>query len=223
MDEIKLKKAILRRDKADTKIIKESMVMRNEIREGLNEGRDIFGYTMGMLNVIDIVEVASECAGGECDLALSTWSIAQADVMKLGALKDQGLIQNCKLIIDPSVGSRRPAEVELLYHMFGREAVRSVNTHAKFVVLQGKKKTLTVLSTMNFTKNPRIEQFQCIHGDDIAVTTMDMVNDIWDKCDPYENFTTQAMDNFEKLRERMQGNLDLDDTMDLSMNTFSAL
>ena len=76
---------------------------------------------------------------------------------------------------------------------------------------------------MNFTKNPRIEQFQCIHGDDIAVTTMDMVNDIWDKCDPYENFTTQAMDNFEKLRERMQGNLDLDDTMDLSMNTFSAL
>ena len=221
MDEEKLKKSIIRRKKADSSVVAESLVMGKHIKEILQDDEDVFGYTMGRISLIDIVELCVAETGGDCHMVSSVWSLSQPDVFRLAALRDSGAMPSCQFIIDPSAYTRKQQSVEVLYHFFGEEAVRTVNTHAKFVVLRGKKKALSIISSMNFTRNPRIEQFQILHGDDIADLTATMVDEIFEKYTTEDNFTTQSKHAFERIRKGGDGK-DLDG-IELSLSTFSAL
>ena len=201
MDEAKLRKSIIRRKKADLKVVAESVIMQDEITKALDDDEDVFGYTMGRISLIDIVDICARSAGGDAHMISSVWSLSRPDVFRLASMKDRGMIGRCQFIIDPSAYTRKQESVEVLYNYFGEDSVRTVNTHAKFVVLKGKTKSLSIISSMNFTRNPRIEQFQILHGEDIAALTISMVDDIFEKYTVEDNFTTQSKHAFEKIRK----------------------
>ena len=218
MDAIKLKKSHGLRDKKERKTILDGNDILKSIGEALRGGKSAYGFTMGNVSLIQIVEFICQEFGGGFELATCIWSANHVDIQRLAVLKKKGLISSAKFLIDPSAYTRKYDAVEMIYKTFGIESVRSVPTHAKFVTLVSDKHEIAITSSMNFTHNPRIEQYEVVECSETCELMIGMVNTAFEKYGSDENFTGQALTKFTQIKKSISKKSDFDLGLDLDLD-----
>jgi hypothetical protein len=92
---------------------------------------------------------------GPARVSISTWTITEAPVRALLALRQAGLITELTLLFDHRIKTRCPKAVQLVAALGAR--VHLAKCHAKVTVIENDEWAVTVLSSQNYTRNPRIE------------------------------------------------------------------
>lgn len=200
----KLKKQMVSRENFEKKIVSDSAEVLGDIKNALSEGNEAFGLTMGRVSLIQIIEMIAREFGGGFDFKTCVWSANQVDIARLADLKDGGHLNDCKFLIDPSAYTRKPDAVEMIYTKFGIANVRSVATHAKFVTLTRGNKCINIVSSMNLTKNPRIEQYHVFECKKTSELLTGVINESFDKLKPEDNFTGQALYKFRDIKKKLE-------------------
>jgi len=92
---------------------------------------------------------------GPARVSISTWTITEAPVRALLALRQAGLITELTLLFDHRIRTRCPKAVQLVAALGAH--VHLAKCHAKVTVVENDEWAVTVLSSQNYTRNPRIE------------------------------------------------------------------
>ena len=204
-------KSFSMRENKERKTIKDGSEILESIELALNSNMSAYGFTMGNVSLIQIVEMICDKFGGNFDLTTCIWSANHVDISRLSDLKESGLISNARFVIDPSAYTRKYDAIECLYKRFGEESVRSMPTHAKFVTLKNEKHEIVITSSMNFTHNPRIEQYEVTECKNTLELMENMVDSAFNLYASDENFSGQAMSKFKKIREAIKDEQEQDD------------
>ena len=94
---------------------------------------------------------------GPADLLFGTWSLSVEPATRLCRAADHGLIRSLRGVFDLRAVIRRPEAMRMIRKRFGRERIRIFNCHAKVYLLSNETRQITIVSSANFTMNPRIE------------------------------------------------------------------
>lgn len=92
---------------------------------------------------------------GTAQVHIVTWTITELPARSLVMLKQDGLINHLSCIIDDRVKTRTPKSFQLLDE--NCEKLVQKKCHAKGFLIRNENWSIVVKSSMNFTKNPRIE------------------------------------------------------------------
>jgi hypothetical protein len=211
-------KAYASRIKKERKTIKDGDDILKSIVDALKEGKSAYGFTMGKISLIQIVETICNNFGGNFNFKTCVWSANKIDILRLKNLQNKGRIKETKLLIDPSAYTRKFEAVEAIYQCFGKESVRTIPTHAKFVTLESDKYKIAITSSMNFTHNPRIEQYEISECSDTVELMSDMVNNAFKELSTSENFTSQSLKMYKKIEENLQESSPFDIKINTELN-----
>ena len=102
----------------------------------LKEGDSIHGMSDGSWSFTDGILALTQLTG-KCDLIVSTWTAAAADIKRAHKLLEDGKFSSARFLVDRSFLTRQPRYCELLRERFGDEAIRVWSAHAKFCLLIG--------------------------------------------------------------------------------------
>lgn len=197
-------KSFSMREKKERKTIADGSDVLESIESALIGGKSAYGFTMGNVSLIQIVEMICEKFGGNFDFTTCVWSANHVDIARLASLKDNGFIAKARFIVDPSAYTRKYDAIESLYLSFGIEAVRTMPTHAKFVTLKNEKHEIVITSSMNFTHNPRIEQYEVVECPETLALMENVVDSSFSMYESCDNFTGQAMSKFKKIKDAIK-------------------
>lgn len=92
---------------------------------------------------------------GPCRLWMTTWTITEEPMRVLLSLIREGLILELNAVLDYRIERRKPEAFQLASNIMTRICL--TKCHAKVVVLRNEKWNVTILTSANFSKNPRIE------------------------------------------------------------------
>jgi hypothetical protein len=142
------------------------------------DGMEIFGLTRGQFSLADMIEAIVQKTG-PVEMVISTWTAATTDASQMQALLKSGLILDCKWLVDISLVRRKPELASQVREQFGPDAIRVMQTHAKFVLLRNAEWQVVIRSSMNLNQNPRLESFQVGHDPEMAAWLQRVVDDVW--------------------------------------------
>lgn len=131
---------------------------RDTIR-GFGHDMDVAGLTFGQFSLIDLIQAALEIAG-PADVTISTWSAGFYDIEAAERFRDDGLLRSIRFVMDAASMKRGQASVYDIADLFGKEAIRTTRTHAKFALIRNDEWSIVITSSMNLNLNPRCEQFE---------------------------------------------------------------
>lgn len=92
---------------------------------------------------------------GPCRLWMTTWTITEEPMRVLLNLIREGLILELNAVLDYRIERRKPEAFQLANNIMTRICL--TKCHAKVVVLRNDTWNVTILTSANFSKNPRIE------------------------------------------------------------------
>lgn len=92
---------------------------------------------------------------GPCKLWMTTWTITEEPMRILLSLIREGLILELNAVLDYRIERRKPEAFQLASSIMTN--IRLTKCHAKVVVLKNDQWNVTILTSANFSKNPRIE------------------------------------------------------------------
>lgn len=121
-------------------------------------GCEIFGFTMGQFSLMELIQAVIERIG-KCDMGVSVWTAAEADLRDAYTLLDCGYLKSVRMVVDRSFESRQPDYCNTLRALFG-DCVAIARTHAKFAVLSNESYSIAIRTSMNLNRNTRWEQFE---------------------------------------------------------------
>lgn len=152
---------------------------------GFGHGVDItFGLTYGQFSQLDLLEAVVELTG-PADVAICTWTVGRWDAERVAKLLEAGRWRSVRFLTDSSDGSKRgQCTIGELARLFGREAVRSTRTHAKFAVITNAEWNVLVQSSMNLNQNMRSEQFSLVDDADSAAFALSIVDELFRELPP---------------------------------------
>ena len=102
-----------------------------------------------------IAHVVDQC--GPMRLMMATWSVSDAAVNRLAQVMADGLITECRALLDWRVKVRRPNALTVLRVSLSSADLRLDNCHAKVYLLDNDDWHITVVGSPNLTTNPRME------------------------------------------------------------------
>lgn len=148
---------------------------------GIVPGLDIFGFTKGQFSLIELIEVLVDTMG-PCTLQCSTWTAANADLSDILRLLQSGKLLDVRILLDFSFQRRQPQVAKEIREKFGHDAIRITRNHAKFFLLDNRQGwRLTGKTSMNLNTNPRFEDFDLCHDDNLYQFLEGMLDETWKK------------------------------------------
>lgn len=160
-----------------------------------DKGVELDVLTFGQFSIIDAIEAVLEKTG-PADVALATWTAAGFDLSQIERQVKYSQIRDLRMIVDRSFVSRQPKFVEAIHRMFGRNAVRSTRTHAKFVVVTNAEWSVVIRTSANLNENARLEFIQVSDDPSLAEFYLRVVDAIYAEEDPgLENLRSVPMLN----------------------------
>lgn len=126
---------------------------------GFDHGMDILGLTYGQFSLIDLVQATLDITG-PADVTIATWSAGFYDLEAAKNFRDDGRIRSIRFIMDSGRQKKGQAGVHEIDELFGEDAVITIRTHAKFVLIRNEDWDVCITSSMNLNKNTRCEQFE---------------------------------------------------------------
>lgn len=92
---------------------------------------------------------------GPCRLWMTTWTITEEPMRALLSLMREGLILELNAVLDYRIEKRKPEAFQLASSIITN--IKLTKCHAKVAVLRNEHWDVTILSSANFSNNPRIE------------------------------------------------------------------
>lgn len=103
---------------------------------------------------------------GPANVHLCTWSISEEAIRRFSVWKETGQIKDLYTIIDNGLRNRKPEIYQSAVAMFGNLKFDAL--HAKLTIIESDTHMITLLTSANYTKNPRTEAGIIIWNDDLA-------------------------------------------------------
>lgn len=152
----------------------------------LEKNTDLFILTYGQFSLIDaLVTILDQT--GPAHVAISTWTAADAHLERSAQLVESADILSFKMIIDRSFQTRQPKYCAHMQMLFGRDCIRSIRTHAKFLLIRNEKWDIVVRTSMNLNENPRLENIEISDNAEFAAFFQAVVDDVFEEVTPSEN------------------------------------
>ena len=151
--------------------------------QGFGKGIEIDVATFGQFSIIDAIEAVLEYTG-PARVTLATWTAAAFDLSQIEKQLTSKNITELRMIVDRSFVSRQPKFVQLIHERFGKDAVRSTRSHAKFVVIQNDEWDVTIRTSMNLNFNPRLEYLQVTEDAGLAEFWLSIADEIFKEEEP---------------------------------------
>ena len=127
--------------------------------EGFGHDMDIAGLTFGQFSLIDLIQAALEITG-PADVTISTWSAGFYDIDAAERFRADGALRSIRFVMDAASMKKGQASVYDISDLFGKDAIRTTRTHAKFALVCNDEWDVVITSSMNLNLNPRCEQFE---------------------------------------------------------------
>lgn len=102
-------------------------------------------------------------------------------------------------IVDPSFESRQPKYVSTLIDLFGDNSIRSIPTHAKFILCYNDNFNIIIQTSMNLNQNKRLENFTIIENKEMVDFYKEFVNNIFEYKSNKSNFQNQNVNQINDL------------------------
>ena len=171
----------------------------------IDVGCEIYILTMGQFSLIDALWCLLDQTG-PATVDVCTWTVEGADLERMIALSDRGLITGVRWILDRSWIGRRLEFCERLVEVFGADSLRTCQNHAKFLRIKNDRWDLAVRTSMNLNENPRMEHIE-ISEDPVLGQFLGQVTDaLFDERDPG---TVSGLPDLEAVRnDQVVGMLD---------------
>ena len=141
-----------------------------EVRHGLSDGR---------WGLIDLLRQCAIRTGTSAEVALAVWTAADGQAGEFLSFCRGRRVARIRLCVDRSFVSRKPEACAKVVEMYGADAVRTWQCHAKFAVFTGGDVDLLVLTSANLNRNRRIENFSVHASAGLAAEYLAMVDDLW--------------------------------------------
>ncbi|KAA8723008.1 hypothetical protein [Corynebacterium phocae] len=132
-----------------------------------DKGHETTCYTFGQFSIIDAL-VALMQKTGPVHVVIATWTAASADLRRAQELMADDLILSCRWVVDHSFANRQPEYLEKMVELFGKDSIRSLKTHAKFMLLYNEEWNIVVRTSMNLNENKRLENMDVIDSEDFC-------------------------------------------------------
>ena len=126
---------------------------------GFGRDMDVAGLTFGQFSLIDLIQAALEITG-PADVTISTWSAGFYDIDAAERFRANGLMRSVRFVMDAASMKKGQASVHDIADLFGKDAIRTTRTHAKFALVRNDDWDVVITSSMNLNLNPRCEQFE---------------------------------------------------------------
>lgn len=167
--------------------------LKNAIHELPKIERDCTYHVLsaGQFNLIDVIQHVAEQIG-VCDIDLAVWTAAESNLKKASLFVSSKRVRNMRWIIDPSFRSRQPQYVATLEQLFSKSAIRTIPTHAKFIVLRNENYNVVIQTSMNLNQNKRLESFTITESSELSKFYTEFVDDVFDKVDESGSFSSQS-------------------------------
>ena len=146
-----------------------------------------FGVSKGQFSLIDVIEEITNQIG-KCELSLSTWTAARADLTRLEELL-ANRFSSVRFLLDFSFQRRQPALIAQIRKLFGDESVVVTRNHAKFLLLKKDDWRLTVRTSMNLNFNPRLEDVEIKDDPELYSFMDDILVEFFDAHDAKQQAT----------------------------------
>jgi len=104
--------------------------------------------------------------GTPCRVCFTTWSISEFAIRQLYSFVQQGLITSLSGLFDYRNGIHKAGEVQFLQQI--TTDVQPSKCHAKVCIIQNDHWGISIVTSGNFTRNPRIEAGTVSFSKDIA-------------------------------------------------------
>ena len=151
----------------------------------IEKNTDTFVLTYGQFSLIDgLLAILDQT--GPAHIAISTWTAAHADLTRSAELLETADILSLRMIVDRSFKTRQPAYYNHMIRLFGKESIRSINTHAKFLTIRNDNWDVVVRTSMNLNTNPRLENMEVSENKEFAEFFETIVNDVFNEVTPEE-------------------------------------
>lgn len=125
---------------------------------GWGHNREAFGFNKGQFSIIDLVTAALRFTG-PVDATIATWTAANADLIRTAETLKLGHFRSVRWIVDRSFETRQPEFCATMRELFGDNTIRTLASHAKFVLLKNDEWSVVIQTSMNLNFNKRIENF----------------------------------------------------------------
>ena len=166
----------------------------------------------GQFNLIDIIQHVAESIG-VCNIDLAVWTAAETNLKKAELFVKSNRVKNMRWIIDPSFRSRQPQYVATLEQLFSSSSIRTIPTHAKFIILYNENFNVVIQTSMNLNQNKRLESFTITESKELCNFYKEFVEDVFEKIQPEGNFSTQNAQTlvsiFDEKNEDAEFNFDI--------------
>lgn len=162
------------------------LARREAAEEAIGEitpGLERYIFTKGQFSEIDAIR-AVVAQTGPCTMALSTWTATGDDVTELAQMQRDGLITSTRWTVDVTFLRREGGAFGAINHLFGTDAIRASQNHAKFLLARSATLDVVVLTSMNLNMNPRMEFLYIRESREVAEWLQAIVDDIFKRLKP---------------------------------------
>ena len=156
----------------------------------LSKECEIFGLTKGQFSLANILEVILDKTGA-AHVVIATWTTSSLDTERTREFLSNGNIKSLKWIIDRSFEKRNPESCQLLCDLFG-DCIRTIRTHAKFLLIYNDDWSFVVRTSMNFNANPRVETFEISEDKEFLEYMLSYVDSVFESQSVAENFDSRS-------------------------------
>jgi hypothetical protein len=121
---------------------------------------------------------------GPANVYFTTWSISEFAMRQLYQYVNDGLILSLSGLFDYRNGIHKPAELQFLKQI--TSDIKPSKCHAKIVVISNENHGLAIVTSGNFTRNPRIESGTVFNDPDIAQFHIQWITEELKDGNPFE-------------------------------------
>jgi hypothetical protein len=163
-------------------------------------GVELDVLTFGQFSLIDALDALLDITG-PARVALVTWTSADFDLAQIEAQIGRSAITEFRLLTDRSFPKRKPQFVRTIMQRFGKDAIRTTKTHAKWITITNDAWTVTVRTSMNLNYNPRLEYLQVSTDPELHDFYAAITDAVW--ADAAEGLTEAGLPDLEGLAGMM--------------------
>jgi hypothetical protein len=149
----------------------------------IEKGDTIHYASMGEWSMHDLLEVILDTTG-PADVYIATWSMSTPGIEAITRLINAGKINKIFGIFDWRIKIRAAESMQLAKHNFS--TICLTNCHAKVTVIENEKWKVSVVTSANYTNNPRIETGVITEGENVSDFHKNWMMETILKSDPFE-------------------------------------
>lgn len=159
---------------------------------GFTRGSEIHCLTYGQFSLLDAITALLNITGPAA-VDVSTWTAGGADITHAESFLRDGRITRLRFLVDRSFPTRQPGYCRELVRLFGADAIRTTQTHAKFATITGDRWRLAINTSMNMNTNRRMEYIQVADDPALHAFLTTAVDDVFTELPPGATSDTRDM------------------------------